>query len=445
MKLRTFKMGGVHPPESKLSEHAAIVELALPTRAVFPLGQSLGASPVPVVQKGDAVKVGQLIAKGEGVISSNIHSSVSGKVCAIDNYMDVSGYNCPAIIIDVEGDEWETTIDRSPDLKRTITAGKEEIIHIIKGHGIVGMGGAAFPTYVKLTPPAGKKCESLIINAVECEPYLTADHRLMMEKGEEMLVGVEILMRALEVKKAFIGIERNKQDAIEYLTGLAKNHEGIEVVPLKVKYPQGAEKQLIKAVANREVPSGKLPIEVGVVVVNAGTTVAVYEAVQKNKPLIQRVVTITGKALAKPSNLYVRMGTPVSMLIDAAGGMPENNGKIINGGPMMGKAVTSLDVPITKGTSGILLMPEEETKRVPVQNCIRCAKCTVVCPMRLEPYLLANLADNHCHEQLEKEQVMDCIECGSCHYTCPSGRPLLDMIRVGKNQVGKIIKNRNVK
>jgi electron transport complex protein RnfC len=293
--------------------------------------------------------------------------------------------------------------------------------------------------------PAGKKCEALIINAVECEPYLTADHRLMLERGEELLVGVKILMKALEVEKTFIGIENNKQDAIAHLTELAKNHIGIEVVPLKVKYPQGAEKQLIKSVTNREVPSGKLPIEVGVVVVNAGTTVAVYEAVQKNKPLIQRVVTVTGTSLAKPCNFYVRNGTPVSMLIEAAGGMPEDCGKIINGGPMMGKAVTSSEIPITKGASGILLMTQQESKRVPVQNCIRCAKCTTVCPMGLEPYLLANLSTGDYFEPLEKEGVMDCMECGSCHFTCPSGRPLLDVIRLGKNQVGKIIRNRNVK
>ncbi|MCL2042039.1 MAG: electron transport complex subunit RsxC [Bacteroidales bacterium] len=445
MRLKTFKIGGTHPPECKFSERAAIEELALPTRAVFPLGQSLGAPPVPVVQKGDAVKVGQMIAKGEAFISSNIHSSVSGKVVAIDDCIDASGYKRPAIIIEVEGDEWDASIDRSPDLKRTIHAEKEEIIAIIKEHGIVGMGGAAFPSHVKLMIPEGKKCEALIINAVECEPYLTSDHRLMLEKGEELLVGVKILMRAVEVKKAYIGIENNKPDAIAHLTELAKGYDGIEVVPLKVKYPQGAEKQLIQAIVNREVPCGKLPIEVGVVVVNVGTAVAVYEAVQKNKPLIQRVVTVTGKSLAKPSNFYVRIGTPTFMLIEAAGGLPDDYGKLVSGGPMMGKAVTSLDIPITKGTSGILLMTRKESKRIPVQNCIRCAKCTTICCMGLEPYLLSNLATCNDFEQLEGEGVMNCIECGSCQYICPSGRPLLDMIRTGKGQVGKIIKNRNVK
>lgn len=445
MNLKTFKMGGVHPPECKISEHAAIEELAIPTRAVFPLGQSLGAPSVPIVQKGDTVKVGQMIAKGEAFISSNIHSSVSGKVFAIDDYIDASGYKRPSIIIDVEGDEWDEKIDRSTELKSDIHVEKEEIIEMVKEKGLVGMGGAAFPSHVKLMVPAGKKCEALIINAVECEPYLTADHRLMLEKGEELFVGVKILMKALEVKKSFIGIENNKKDAIAYLTEMSKKHEGITIVPLKVKYPQGAEKQLIKAVINREVPSGKLPIEVGAVVVNVGTAVAVYEAVQKNKPLIQRVVTMTGKSLAKPSNFYVRVGTPVSMLVEAAGGLPEDSGKLISGGPMMGKAFTSLDIPITKGTSGILLMTQKEAKRTPMQNCIRCAKCTTVCCMGLEPYLLANLTANEYFDQLEKEKVMDCIECGSCHFTCPSGRPLLDVIRTGKSKVGQIIRNRNVK
>lgn len=445
MALKTFKKGGVHPPECKIAEHAAIETLEIPKRAVFPLGQSLGAPSVPIVKKGDMVKVGQLIAKGEAFISSNIHASVSGKVFAIDDHLDAGGYRRPAIIIDVEGDEWEEHIDRSAAVKRDCSLGKEEILNVVKEAGIVGMGGAAFPTHVKLMVPPGKKADCLIINAVECEPYLTADHRLMLEKGEELLTGISIIMKVLEVDVAHVGIENNKKDAIQHLTELAKTFRGINIVPLKVKYPQGAEKQLVKAIINREIPSGKLPIEVGAVVVNAGTSFAVYEAVQKNKPLIERVVTLTGKAVAKPSNFLVRTGTPVSMLIEAAGGLPEDTGKVISGGPMMGKAAASVEIPVTKGTSGILLMTKKESKRVPVQNCIRCAKCTTVCPMGLEAYLLATLSTNENYEQLEKEGVMDCIECGSCHFTCPSGRPLLDLIRVGKNQVGKIIRNRNVR
>jgi electron transport complex protein RnfC len=293
--------------------------------------------------------------------------------------------------------------------------------------------------------PEGKTAEVLIINGVECEPYLTSDHRLMLEKGEEVLIGTKILMKGLGVDRAIIGIESNKPDAIKHITNLAKDFEGIEVCPLKVKYPQGAEKQLIKATINREVHSGKLPIEVGAVVNNAGTAFAVYEAVQKNKPMIERVVTITGKSVKDPANYMVRIGTPVSELIDKSGGMPQDTGKIVSGGPMMGKALNSLDVPVVKGTSGILLMKKNESKRVKIQHCIRCAKCTTVCPMGLEPYLLAQLAQQEMWEEAENNSVMDCIECGSCHYKCPSGRPLLDYVRVGKAQVGQIIRNRGKK
>ena len=290
--------------------------------------------------------------------------------------------------------------------------------------------------------PKGKKAESLLINGVECEPYLTSDHRLMLEKGDEILIGTQILMKVLKVKKAYIGIENNKKDAISHLTELAKNYKGISVVPLKVKYPQGGEKQLIKAILKREVPSGELPIYVGTVVHNVGTAYAVYEAVQKNKPLFERVVTITGKSIENPANFIVRIGTPVSKLIDAAGGLPEDTGKIINGGPMMGKAINSLDVPVTKGTSGILIIPHKEAKRRKIKPCIRCGKCISVCPMGLEPFLLMSLAEKSLFEREEKEQVMDCIECGSCSYTCPSDRPLLDYIRHGKYKVGAIMRAR---
>ncbi len=440
--MKTFKLGGVHPAENKLAEAAVIETLPIPDTAYVPLGQNLGAPSVPVVKRGDIVKTGQLLAKGESFISANVHSPVSGKVMKIDALLDSSGYKRQTIVIKTDGDEWMPEIDRSGDIKKEITATKDEIVARMKDFGIVGLGGATFPSHVKLMLPPGKKAEYLIINGVECEPYLTSDHRLMLEKGEEMLIGISILMRGLDVKKALIGIENNKPDAIAHLQKLAKNFSGIEVHPLKVKYPQGGEKQLIKALVNREVPSGKLPLEVGCVVNNVGTAYAVYEAVQKNKPLIERVVTVTGKALSKPSNFMVRIGTPVQQLIEAAGGLPEDTGKIINGGPMMGKAVLSPDVPVVKGTSGILLMKEKESKRAPMMNCIRCAKCTQVCPMGLEPYLLGIYGEKQKYEELEKEQVMDCIECGSCQFTCPSGRPLLDYIRLGKQEVGKIMRNR---
>ena len=443
--LKTFSLGGVHPPENKLSADKAIEVLPLPKQAFIPLNQNLGAPGVAQVQKGDVIKVGQLLAKGEAFISSNVHSPVSGKVLKIDNVMDPSGYRRPAVVVNVDGDEWVDGIDRTDTLVKEIKLSQKEIVEKIHQLGIVGLGGATFPSHVKLMVPEGKTADVLIINGVECEPYLTADHRLMIEKGDEILVGTTILMKGLGVERSINGIENNKPDAIKNMTELAGKYKGIEVCPLKVKYPQGGEKQLIKATIKREVPSGKLPIEVGAVVNNVGTAFAVYQAVQKNKPLIERVVTITGKSVAKPGNFMVRIGTPIRELIEKAGGLPEDSGKMIGGGPMMGKALLSMDTPVVKGSSGILILRESESKRVDVKNCIRCARCVSVCPMGLEAVLLAQLAEMEMWEESEQENVMDCIECGSCHYTCPSGRPLLDYIRLGKNKVGQIIRNRGKK
>lgn len=440
--LKTFKKGGVHPAENKFSANAPIVTAELPKIAIIPLGQHIGAPASPVVKKGDVVKVGQVIAQSSGFVSANIHSSVSGTVAKIDTVIDSSGFSRQAIYINVDGDVWEESIDRTPDVVKQIKATPEEIVKKVQDAGIVGLGGATFPSHIKLSVPPGKKAEVLLINGVECEPYLTADHRLMLEKGMEVLVGTKLLMVALGVSKAFIGIENNKPDAIKQLGNLAKEFEGISVTPLKVKYPQGGEKQLIKAVINREVPSGGLPIDVGAVVHNVGTAYAVYEAVQKNKPLFERVVTVTGKSVKNPSNFMVRLGTPTSQLIEAAGGMPEDTGKVVSGGPMMGKALKSLEAPIGKGSSGVLLFKEAEATRKPIQPCIRCGKCVSVCPMGLEPYLLMTLSDKKMWEESEKERTMDCIECGSCMYTCPADRPLLDYIRLGKSTVGQIIRTR---
>lgn len=440
--LRTFALGGIHPAENKLSSNVPIETVPVPKQAIVPLGQNLGAPSKPVVKKGDVVKVGQLLAEAGGFISTNIHSPVSGKVFKIDNAIDGSGYKRPAVIINVEGDEWDESIDTSTGIVSEITLSSKEIIDRIKNAGVVGMGGATFPTYVKLMPPPGKIAEYLIINGVECEPYLTSDHRLMLEKGQEIIIGTRILMKALNVKKAFIGIENNKPDAINHMRELVKPYDGIEVQTLKVQYPQGGEKQLIKASVNREVPSGKLPIEVGCVVQNVGTAYAAYEAVQKNKPLIERVVTITGKAVKKPSNFLARIGTPISQLIEAAEGLPDNTGKMIGGGPMMGKAITSVDVPVVKGSSGVLLMKKEESSRRIESPCIRCSKCTYVCPMGLEPFLLSQAGKLSNFEMAENESIMDCIECGSCQYGCPAGIPLLDYLRLGKLKVGQIMRDR---
>lgn len=445
MKLKTFRMGGVHPLEGKLTAGKAIEQMPVPSEVVMLVSQHLGAPAECVVQKGDQVKVGQLLAKATGFVCANMHSSVSGSVTKVDKILDASGYPKPAIFISVEGDEWVDEIDRTPTVVRECNLEPKEIIDRIAAAGVVGMGGATFPTHVKLSVPPGRKAEFLIINGVECEPYLTSDHRLMLEHGEELLVGIAILRKALGNPPAIIGIERNKPDAIANLTELAKGFEGITVQPLKVKYPQGGEKQLIEAITRREVPAGKLPIDVGAVVQNVGTAFAVYEAVQKNKPLIERVVTVTGSSLTNPVNVLARVGTPITRLLEFAGGMPEDTGKVISGGPMMGKALKNIAAPVTKGTSGVLVMPEPLALRPKEQQCIRCSKCTFGCPMGLEPYLLYKQAQHALLEDMERDYVMSCIECGSCSFTCPAALPLLDFIRLGKAQTGAMIRARSAK
>jgi len=440
--LKTFKNGGVHPPAHKLSADRAIEVLEIPKTAFIPVSQHIGAPAVPLVKRGDTVKTGQIIARSNGFVSTNIHSPVSGKVKKIDTLPDSSGYPRTGVVIDTEGDEWIDTIDRSETLVKEFSWSGKEITDKILEAGIVGLGGATFPTHVKLIPPKGKKAEMLILNGVECEPFLTSDHRLMLEKADEILVGTMLLKKALGVQKCYIGIENNKPDAIRLMREKTKEYPEISVVPLKVKYPQGGEKQLIKAITGREVPSGGLPIAVGVVVHNVGTAFAVYEAVQKNKPLFERIVTVTGKSLKKPSNFKTRIGTPIADLIEAAGGEPGDTGKIICGGPMMGKAIAKREVPVTKGTSGILLTGGNETKRKEQKACIRCSRCVSVCPMGLEPYYLMTVSEKQMWEAAEKNHVLDCIECGSCSYTCPSNRPLLDYIRLAKGKVGQLVRER---
>ena len=405
----------------------------------------------PVVKKGDKVKVGTLIAEAGGFISAPIHSSVSGTVFKVDNAIHASGYLQPAIIINVEGDEWEETIDRSTKLETLEQHPEltpEEIVNRIKAAGVVGMGGACFPTFVKLCPPPGAKPECVIINGVECEPYITSDYRLMMEKGDELIEGVKILMAGAKVNKGYIGIEDNKPAAIELLASKLqeKGIDNIEVVPLAKKYPQGGEKQLVDAVIGRQVPAPPaIPVNVGAIVQNAGTAVAVYEAVMKHKPLFERYTTVTGKKLAKPSNFLVRMGTSFGELIDLCGGLPEGENKVLAGGPMMGKAVNSLDVPVGKGQNAVTILTDDDAHRQAAQPCIRCAKCVSACPMGLEPFLLATGSALKKWDLLEKEMITSCIECGSCQFTCPAHRPMLDNIRLGKQTVMGIIRSRAAK
>ena len=439
---KTFSIGGIHPHEKKLSADRPIMPVLPSGQVAILLGQHIGAPAKPLVSKGDRVKVGTKIAEPVGVVSAAIHSSVSGSVNKIDAVIDASGYPKPAVFIDVEGDEWEEGIDRSDTLVKECNLTADEIVGKIADAGIVGMGGACFPTHVKLCPPSTCRPECLIVNGVECEPFLTADHQLMLEHAEEIMVGVFILMKAIRVNKAFVGIENNKPDAIRLMKKVAAAYVGIEIVPLQMKYPQGGEKQLIEAIMGRQVPAGALPVSVGAVVQNVSTVFAVYQAVQKNKPLFERVVTVTGDGLSNPSNLCVRMGTPVRQLVETCGGLPEDTCKVICGGPMMGKALVSLDVPVSKGTSGILLMGGQEARRSAVQPCIRCAKCVAVCPMGLEPYLLATVSAHGDFERAENENILSCIECGSCQFTCPSHRPILDYVRLGKAKVGAMIRAR---
>jgi Na+-translocating ferredoxin:NAD+ oxidoreductase subunit C len=440
--MKTFSIGGIHPPEMKISAGKALRKVALPEKAVVMLNQHLGAPAVPLVAKGDDVKTGQLIAKAGGFVSANIHSPVTGKVVKIDDFTDASGYKHSGILIHATEEVWEEGIDLSEDLVKDCDLLPQQIIDKIAAAGIVGMGGATFPAQVKLTPPSGMKAEWVIVNGVECEPYLTADHQLMLQKGEAILVGLSILMKAAGVAKGVIGIESNKMDAVKHLQQLANDFVGIEIVPLRMQYPQGGEKQLIEAITGRQVPSGGLPIAVGAIVFNVASVFAVYEAVQKNKPLMERVVTVTGKTVKNPGNFIVRIGTPLSAVMDAAGGLPDDTAKLIGGGPMMGKALLNLSIPVTKGSSGLLVLSQSETPRGEAQPCIRCIKCVDACPMGLEPYLFMTLTEHSEWGKLEKERIMDCIECGCCTYSCPSSRPLLDHLRIGKRQVGALIRAR---
>lgn len=436
--MRTFPIGGIHPHDNKeWSKDRAIERLELPDQVYIPMIQHIGAPSTPLVQKGDKVLTGQLIGQSVGFVSANIHATISGTVTSVDGYANGQGQRRLMVVIKREGDEWVESIDRTPELKRECNLTSQEIIAKVKEAGIVGLGGAQFPTHVKLSVPDGQKAEVLIINGVECEPYLTSDYRNMLERAEELLTGVEILMRAVNVERAVIGVENNKPDAIAHLREIiqSKNYRGIEVMPLKMRYPQGGEKQLIAAVTGRQVPPPPaLPILVGAVVCNVSTAIAVYEAVQKNKPLIERVVTVTGKELKSTHNYLARFGTPVSRLFDLAG-LPEGDIKLLNGGPMMGRCIVDITAPLIKGCSGITVLSGKEATRGQELSCIKCGKCVEACPMGLEPYLLAKLGKMQKWDIAEEHNGADCIECGCCTYTCPSYLPLLDYIRLAKQAV----------
>lgn len=436
MKLKTFRKG-VHPPEYKyLSEHKPLESLPLPAEVFIPLHQHIGAPCRPIVEKGQEVKTGEIIGQSSGFVSSPVHATISGKVKTIDNFPHPLGINSQMIHIVGDGeDNWVNLAKSDQDWEKLTN---DEIVELIQKAGIVGLGGAAFPTHVKLTPPKGRKIDTFILNGCECESYLTADHRMMVEQSEEVVLGVRILMKALNVERGFIGVENNKPDAIEALKHACAAYNNIDVIPLRVKYPQGAEKMLIKAVIDREVPTGGLPLDVGVVVNNVGTAIAVAEAVVKQKPLVERVVTVTGDGVHEPKNVIARIGTPFQNLVDFCGGLTDDTVQIIMGGPMMGLAQHSLNVPVIKATSGILCLTDRDLPRKKEYSCIQCGNCIGVCPMNLLPTRLARFAQVENWQIAESMGILNCIECGSCAYICPSNIPLVQHIRIGKLKVNEL-------
>ena len=446
MAKTTFRIGGVHPDDAKLSRGCAIEVLPLPQTVYVSMAQHLGAPAKPVVAVGDEVKAGQLIAEAGGFISANVHSPVSGKVKSIAPRKDIAGNNVMHVEITVDGDEWAEGIDLSDTLVTEIPEDRAAILDRIKTCGVVGLGGATFPTHVKLNPAPGSVAECLIINGAECEPYLTSDFRIMVERPKEIVVGAAIMQKVLGGCRCVIGIEENKPEALESMSKAVAElgYKGIEVLSLKKKYPQGGEKQLIDAVMRRQVGSGGLPISVGAVVQNVATSLAVYEAVQKNKPLVTNVMTITGDCLPveKQHNYLFRIGMPLSYIAEYAGGVPEGAAKIISGGPMMGRAVSNMDACTVKGSSSLLYLSEGSTKRNAPGNCIRCGRCADACPMGLEPFLLYKLAKVGDMDQLEANAVQDCISCGCCSFSCPAFLPLLDQINIVKGKVIGILKAR---
>ena len=446
---RTFSIGGIHPSDSKLSRDCPIVPLGIPPVVYISVAQHIGAPAKPVVAVGDKVKAGQVIAEPGGFVSAFIHSSVSGTVKSIGPRKDLAGNDQITIEIAVEGDEWAEGVDLSPELVTDIPDDNKAILDKIRLGGVVGLGGATFPTHVKLSPPPGSKCERLIINACECEPYLTTDFRTLLEKGEQVAVGAAIIRQVLGDVPCTIGIEDNKPEAIAHMKEVLSRLEsvspkfgGMEVMSLKMKYPEGGEKQLIDAVMHRQVASGALPISVGAVVQNVATALAVYEAVLKDKPLVENSITVTGDCLPVQANFMVRVGTPLSFVLDGVGGLPGEAVKLISGGPMMGRAVANIDAATLKGTGGLLVLTAAQTMRGKASACIRCGRCADACPMGLEPFLLYRLSKAGDYAELEKNAVQDCIECGCCLYTCPARLPLLDNIRMAKGDVLRIIKSR---
>ncbi len=436
---RTFARGGVHPPQRKeLTSGVAISSPAPPAIVTIPLHQSIGAPARAIVKAREEVACGQLIAEPGGFISAPVHASVSGKVKRIAAFPTSIGPSVECIQIESDGqDTWVPDVNLgASECTAALAKSPEDLLATLAGAGLVGLGGAAFPTAVKLRPPPGGKVDTLLLNGAECEPYLTADHRLMIEEAPGIIAGLRVLMRVLGIERAVIGIEDNKPDAVETMRAAVDEIGGVSVEVCCTAYPQGAEKQLIQAILGREVPSGKLPLQVGVVVQNVATAFAAFEAVVRHKPLIERVVTVSGGAVAEPKNLRVRIGTSLEDLVAHCGGVRGELGKLIMGGPMMGKALKSFDIPVVKATSGVLLMDEVEAAQVDEQACLRCGRCVQVCPQGLMPCDLAAMAN---HGRLEGfGDGADCVECGCCQFICPAGRRLVHSIRFGKSDYRRL-------
>jgi len=427
-KLKTFP-GGLHPADNKQWTASRSIEFVpLPDELIIPLSQHIGAPAEVCVEVGALVKKGEIIGKAKGFVSVPVHASTSGEVVAVEPRLHPSGRPLLSVVIKPDGeDDWIDPLPQGDPDKLSA----DELKDRLRDAGIVGMGGATFPAHVKLSPPEEKPIDTLIINGVECEPYLTADHRLMLEEPERILQGVAILRKILTVDNIYIGIEVNKPDAIALMTEKCAGTD-VKVVPLEVKYPQGAEKQLILAITGREVPSGGLPMEVGVVVQNVGTTAAVADAVINGYPLIERVCTVTGSGISEQKNLRIRVGTPLQHLVDFCGGLNGDPAKLIMGGPMMGMTQLSLDVPATRGTSGLLIFGEDDIPLVEQGPCIRCARCVKTCPAHLLPTTIAAYARLEMIDEAEEYCAMDCIECGCCSYSCPSFIPLVQSLRHAK-------------
>lgn len=430
MKTGTFERG-THPPDYKeFSASKPLTRATVPKTLVIPLSQHIGAPCQASVAIGDEVKKGQVIGSAEAFVSAPVHATVSGKVVAIAPMPHTLGRDVPSVVIENDGkEEWVNGLSEREDY---LSLPPETLRDMVKSAGIVGMGGATFPTHVKLSPPKEKKIDCVILNGAECEPYLTADYRLMLEQPEPVVEGLKVLMRILGVAKGYIGIEDNKPDAIKVMEEAVKNESDIEVYSLKVKYPQGAEKMLIKAIVDREVPAGGLPMDVGVVVQNIGTAVAIYEAARFGRPLLERVVSITGRGINEPKNLMVRIGTPLSELVEQCGGFKYDSGKVISGGPMMGMAQSNLDAPVIKGTSGLLVLSPEESEVRAYGPCIRCSRCIDACPMGLQPAALSVLAEHGFYDEMKEYDLMNCFECGTCSYVCPSKRPIVQWVKLAK-------------